>query len=64
VHLRARLQAAAQRVHWRRLDLGHRGVIPSGEPYWRRFVALADVADIVRALQALGVAVDAGDATR
>jgi hypothetical protein len=63
VHLRARLVAAAQRVRWRRLDLGHRGVIPGGEPFWQRFVALADVADVVRALRALGVALDAGDAT-
>ena len=62
--LRACLVAAASRAGWRRLDLGHRGVVPSGETFWQRFVALASVTDVVFALRALGVAVvDAGDAT-
>jgi hypothetical protein len=61
--LRARLLAAARAAGFRQVEIRCQVVIPSGETFWQRFVALADVADVGLALRAFGVAVYAGDVT-
>jgi hypothetical protein len=63
VDLRARLLAAARAAGFRRLEYVSGRIIPTGEAHWQRFAGLADQGEVVRALRALGVAVDAEDST-
>jgi len=63
VDLRVRLLAAARTAHFPKVELRTQVVLMDGEFHWQRFTALASLAEIATALRALGVAVDAGDAT-
>jgi len=57
---RARLLDGARTLGFRRCEFRPGQVIPDGEGFWRRFVTIAPIDDIMMALVALGIGLPEG----
>src|SRR5262245_20542483 len=60
VDLRTRVLPGVRTAGFPKVEIRVQVVVLAGERWWQRFAALAEVADIVCALRALGVEPDAG----